>query len=185
MKKILLYLLLTSYCNLFSQTISNDIERKLKREYEEVKTWEIRFGYVPVKKDGKWGYANINDGVLEVSTVFEEVQAMSKDLVYAGKKKQIDGSSYWFLMNLKTGWSVEVNGIASVAFDDIKASFNGYRAAKSEGKYGFLSEDGRILIDFKFDEVSGVFDNFGINNGVNVKFNGKWRKINQKGDFID
>lgn len=58
-------------------------------------------------------------------------------------------------------------------------SDNGLALTKKNNKFGYINENGIVVIDFRFEEARGF------RNGLaGVKVNGKWGFINKKGQFI-
>jgi hypothetical protein len=58
-------------------------------------------------------------------------------------------------------------------------SDNGLALTKKGNKFGYINENGVVIIDFKFDDARGFKNGF-----AGVKVNGKWGFIDRKGRFV-
>ena len=88
---------------------------------------------------------------------------------------------FWYNKNGKYGLADTTGTILIKPFYEYLTYFsdNGLALAKKNSKFGYINENGIVIIDFKFDEARGF------RNGLAaVKINGKWGFIDKQGQFV-
>ena len=113
-------------------------------QYEKLPVTQIgvfREGYLPVEKDGKWGYVNA-EGRMVIPCIYEEAYSFSDGVAYV-------------VLNEKTCFINHQNEIVlTSSYDRTGAFYNGLASACTKysdcTKYGFIDKTGKLVISQKF-----------------------------------
>jgi len=93
----------------------------------------------------------------------------------------VQNGKFWFNEKNKYGLADTIGTILIEPKYEYLSYFsdNGLATAKIKGKYGYINENGDVIIDFKFQDARGFKYDL-----ASVKFNDKWGFIDRKGDFV-
>jgi len=138
---------------------------------------EIKLGsalLVPVKKNGKWGYASIQDGRMKVRPEFEDALGFSEmgfaPVQQGGKWGIIDTKGHvvipctfddnkgieedgicWVQQNNKWGLlNCKTKKVSPFEFDEVSYFKEDLAYVKKNNKYGFIDKNGKTIIPFIF-----------------------------------
>lgn len=168
----------------------------------------ISQGFIPAKKDGKWGYLNedfqeVTEFVYEqVTPMLDGVAAVQKDGKWAliGEKLQRI-TDFEFSEIVTDDWGFcsrngrvfvkngdkyilidnEGREIGEESFENVRPFLSQYGAAvQKDGKWGFISPEGKILLQFMYEDAKS-FSDVGY---AAVKEGGQWGYIKENGDFV-
>lgn len=93
----------------------------------------------------------------------------------------VQKGKFWFKQNDKFGLADTLGQIQiEPIYDDLSYfSDNGLAKAKKNGKYGFINDKGKTIIDFRFEDVGGFKYRL-----AKAKIDGQWGFINKNGEFV-
>ncbi len=93
----------------------------------------------------------------------------------------VQKDKFWFNKQGKYGLADTLGTILIKPIYDYLTYFsdNGLAMTKKGDKFGFINENGIVIIDFKFDKVRGFK-----NDLAGAMVNGKWGFIDKKGKFV-
>ncbi|MFN6474224.1 MAG: WG repeat-containing protein [Nostoc sp. SerVER01] len=128
-------------------------------------------GFAPVKIKDKWGFINLK-GQVSIT-----LQNNIVDESNSSKRDDSDRSSTDLLKDLG---DIKLNTKYRDDSDRLSSSFSeGLAAIKLNGKWGFINENGKLVIPYQFDEVQKFF------GGVaTVRVGNLWGVINLEGKWI-
>lgn len=141
--------------------------------YEDIRM--MYNGGAPAKKNGKWGIVNTKEEwVLENKydeIICDEIgRGLYNGLVFVKNGGNVSLLSY----SKESGWEEKASG-----FDDAKPFNGGYAAVKKNGKWGYIDENGKEVIDYYYDDALS----FGQHLAA-VKVEDKWGYIDLKGQIV-
>jgi hypothetical protein len=120
-----------------------------------------------VEKNSKHGLIN-NKGEMVVPCFFDGFRHLHNDYlisIYGGRDGLINHEGKEILK-------------CEYEYSDMMGYFyEGLSSVKKDSKYGFIDEQGEVIIDFQFDNVAYFENNF-----VRVKLKDKWSLIDKKGN---
>ena len=168
----------------------------IEPQYEDLK--EARIGIFIAKKDGQYGIVNmLNTAAIEFK--YANIAYQEKADLYIADDK--DGNTNILDSNLETkvsGILVDLNidkGYLKLRQDDDykyynfkfeekkEADFYPNRTlylSKKDGKYGFVDKNGKVIVDYIYDDATEQND-YGF---AGVKKDGKWGAIDSTGAVI-
>lgn len=106
-------------------------------------------GVTAVKKDGKWGIIN-DSGETVTDYIYEDVAVNSLGCAFAGGHAMVKKDGAWILID--TTGAV----LSQQTFADAKApeSDEYIAVANEEGKWGFIDEQGNVVIDYQYYDAA-------------------------------
>lgn len=153
--------------------------------------------YAKVKKEGKWGLINI-DGKIVISFIYDEIYAFDYKKTsrmegpyiefwdYDGKAAIVKKDAKWGLVNTKD--EVFADCIYEEFFiPDVQLFYENRAAAKRDGLWGFLNENGKPVSSFNYEAVGSnhlenpQFISLFSGGMAIVKKYGKWGAIDLSG----
>ena len=179
--------------------INVETGEKTNIDYEEIKYIENN-KYI-AKKDGKYGIININEeeildfkysditydnksNVFEVS--YEENENIINEILDSNLEVKSNGiiSEISNEKNYMKVWTEEGYKYYNFKFEEKNVSEilteNTIFVSKKDGKYGFVDKDGKVVVDYIYDEVTDQ-NSFGF---AGIKKDGKWGSIDKSGKII-
>lgn len=134
--------------------------------------------YYAVSKNGKWGIID-NKGNLIIDFIFNKIEEPSSE----GFWKVYLYDKGWGYLNLITGESIECQ------YDDGGIFSNGIVPVQKNGYWGAVDANGKIVVDFIYDEMEGgsLFGEGSLrfkNNLIGVYINDAWGVIDSAGNYI-
>lgn len=122
---------------------------------------------IAVKKNGKWGFMNIN-GKMVIQPQFQQAHNFFEGLAAV----EIQGK--WGYIN-KTG-----KVVIKAEYDHAAYQFvNGYAQVSKDGKWGNIDKEGNIIIPITYEDSNAYNDGL-----ILVKQNGKFGYINIKNEMV-
>lgn len=155
----LLYLLVVALCLSCNHPVSKKDISFLEHDTET--------GWIRIKnKEGKWGFIN-SDSIVQIPFQYDFLNPFENGLAYAeqGKEKFFITTS-----NLKL----------AANYDEVRIFSFGRAAVRIKNKWGFINEEGKVVIPLLYEEV----DYFTQNGLCEVKKNHKSGFINTKGEIV-
>ena len=165
-------------------------------DYENIK--EIKKGNFIAKKDGKYGIIDIT-GNIKKEIKYKSLTYSEKADIYIAEdeeyKNEILNSDFETKLS---GYLIELNETKgyielrqndeykyyNFKFEEQKPSniFNSNTlfVSKKDGKYGFVDKDGKVVVDYIYDDVTNQ-NTFGF---AGIKKDGKWGTVNKDGKVI-
>ena len=169
---------------------------KIAAQYDELK--EAKTGLFVAKKDGKYGIIDI-DNTTKIEFNYNSMVYNEKADIYIGEKQdytndiidntfairqsgiliQIDNEKGYF--ELRQGEEYKYYNFKFEEQDvkDIQVT-NTLFKSKKDGKYGFIDKDGKVVVEYEYDDVTDQ-NNFGY---AGIKKDGKWGVVDVKGNVI-
>lgn len=102
-------------------------------------------GYIPAKKNGKWGFMAPNGSDWQVEPQYDELimdelgRCVAQDAYFARSGNKV---------------LLYVNGErVGDSYEDAKPFADGWAAVKKNGKWGFIDTTGEVKIDYQFDKA--------------------------------
>jgi len=159
-----------------------DLENNIysKCEFKEIETKYMDDGYLLAKKDKYWGLLNFN-AKEEITFIYEDIKILNK-LIFAKKGKKIEITNtinkdhfiykcekYYlfkdvYIIKTKDNYLIfEFGGVNKFELnvdiiDDISNFYDGKVLGIQNNKYGVIDINGKIIIDFTYDEIKLEFD---------------------------
>ncbi|MCL2221771.1 MAG: WG repeat-containing protein [Oscillospiraceae bacterium] len=147
---------------------SNDLELGAK-SFEYIGMYSDN--YAAAKIGGRWGVIDLRTNWL----IEPEYEGIIKD-----ELGRSFGQRAVFVRNAGFVQLYTNGNRADELFDDARPfSDEGYAAVMRGGKWGFIDTDGKVKIDFKFDEALSFSGHLAA-----VKVDGYWGYINTKGEIV-
>lgn len=176
--------------------ISKTGEAKIPAQYEELK--EAKTGILIAKQNGKYGIIDIQKNP-KVDYNYTSIYYNEKADLYVAEKEDfnndiIDNSfavrQSGILLNLDDDKGYmeikqeEETKYYNFKFEekDIKQIYtsNNLFKSKKDGKYGFVDKDGKVVVDYLYDDATEQND-FGY---AAIKKDGKWGSIDNQGKVV-
>ena len=171
-------------------------EIKIENSYEDIK--ELENGYLVAKKDNKYG---IIDNTNEVKLNFSYTSVsynknadlyIAEDMDY--KSSIIDNNFEVKLIGILSELNAEQKYIKMHIDEEYKyfdftfeeknntevLKANTLFLSKKDGKYGYVNSDGKVIVDYKYDDATEQ-NKFGY---VAVQKNGLWGSIDSEGNVV-
>ncbi|HCC07996.1 MAG TPA: hypothetical protein DEP72_07580 [Clostridiales bacterium] len=181
--------------------LSNDIQTVKNTKYDAM--YDANEGMYAVQLDGKWGFIN-EDGKETVKCKYNYVDSFYDGVaVVSGngwgavnkEGKEITGMKYGSVSRFSEGLAlvtpngfdygyINTNGEEIIPIQYASAqSFNGGIAvvcSKENWKYGCIDKEGKVVVDFKYDD----FSYFRENGLAVIKLNGKYGFMDSTGKEV-
>lgn len=173
-----------------------DGKTTIEPTYEDLK--EAKTGTLIAKKGGKYGVIDIANDV-KIDFAYNSISYESKADIYITENDRFMNEILNNKYEVKeTGILLELNsekGYLALKKDEGNKYYNFQFEEKSEaeifpltnlflskkdGKYGFIDKDGKVVVDYQYDDATNQ-NNYGF---AGVKKDGKWGAINSKGEVI-
>ena len=171
-------------------------EVAIPADYEELK--EAKTGLFLAKQNGKYGVISLEKET-KVEFVYTSISYYEKADLYIAEKADyendvIDNNFTVRQSGILTDLDVEKGYIElkqgeeykyyNFKFEEknvteIKTS-NTLFKSKSEGKYGFVDKEGKVVVDYQYDDVTEQ-NQYGY---VGIKKDGKWGAIDKNGNMV-
>lgn len=135
------------------------------KKYSKIEV--VSSGFAKVKLEEKYGYITLS-GKEYIKCDYEKLGDVGSN----GYVAAYDGSK-WGYLDQKGKWAIEP------IFQSAEEFIDGYAIVK-DGQYGMIDEDGKIIIENKYDEIVG----YTVNGIAAVRQDRKWELINKNGDVI-
>lgn len=169
---------------------------KISAKYDELK--EAKSGVFIAKRDGKYGIIDIDENE-KVEFKYNAISYNEKADIYIAEDEQFNND----IMN--NNFEIKQSGIL-IDFDDEKGyielrqadeykyynlrfeekkvseifTSNTLFLSKKDGKYGFVDKDGKVVVDYIYDDASKQ-NTYGY---AGIKKDGKWGSIDNKGNVV-
>lgn len=145
------------------------INRKLKYvvppEYSSIELKSNKH-YLLSKNDSVVGIVYDNSRQVILENANKIVNVSKKRVFYRGKK----GAGFW---------SKEEGEVLGKEAEDIRDSYSSLIPIKKSNKWGFMDENGVLIIECKYTKVNPFKEGF-----ATVKIRGKWKLIDEQGNEI-
>ncbi len=165
-------------------------------DYEELK--EAKSGLLIAKQGGKYGVIDMQKAI-KLEPIYTAISYNEKADLYIAEKEDFQNdiidntfairqSGILIDMDDEKGYLEMKQGeeykYYNFKFEDksiveIKTS-NTLFKSKKDGKYGFVDKDGKIIVDYQYDDVTEQ-NSYGY---AGIKKDGKWGSINNKGEVV-
>lgn len=165
-------------------------------DYEELK--EAKTGLLIAKQNGKYGVIDMQK-ISKIEPTYTSITYHEKADIYIAEKEDYSNDI------IDNTFAVRQSGIL-IDLDDEKGYFelkqgeeykyynfkfeekniteiqvsNTLFKSKKEGKYGFVDKDGKVVVDYQYDDVTEQ-NSYGY---AGIKKDGKWGSINNKGEVV-
>lgn len=171
-------------------------EVTIPAEYEELK--EAKSGILIAKQNGKYGVIDMQKAT-KVEPTYVSISYNEKADLYIAEKEDynndiidntftirqsgilVDSDDEKGYIELKQGeeykyynFKFEEKNIAEVH------TSNNLFKSKKDGKYGFVDKDGKVIVDYQYDDVTEQ-NSYGY---AGIKKDGKWGSIDNKGNIV-
>ncbi len=171
-------------------------EVTIPAEYEELK--EAKSGILIAKQNGKYGVIDIQKAT-KVEQTYVSISYNEKADLYIAEKEDynndiidntfavrqsgilVDSDDEKGYIELKQGeeykyynFKFEEKNIAEVH------TSNNLFKSKRDGKYGFVDKDGKVIVDYQYDDATEQ-NSYGY---AGIKKDGKWGAIDNKGNIV-
>ena len=169
---------------------------KLEAQYDELK--ETKTGLFIAKKDGKYGIIDIQNET-KVEFNYTSITYNEKADLYIAQKEDYTEDIIDNTFNIRqTGILIEINtekGYFEIRQGEENKYYNfkfeeqnisNIRTndtlfkSKKDGKYGFVDKDGKVVVQYEYDDVTSQ-NSFGY---AGIKKDGKWGAIDIKGNVV-
>ena len=169
---------------------------KINAKYEELK--EAKSGIYIAKKDGKYGIIDISENE-KVAFKYNMITYNEKADLYVAEDEEFNNDV------MDSNFEVKQSGILisldeekgyielrqadeykyyNFKFEEKKESeiytSNTLYLSKKDGKYGFVDKDGKVVVDYIYDDAT----NQNVYGYVGVKKDGKWGSLDNKGNIV-
>lgn len=168
----------------------------LKPEYENLK--EGKSGNIIAKQNGKYGIIDLQ-GNTKLDFKYQTLAYNEKANMYIAEDEQYNNVILDDKLQVKQeGYLIELNETKgyielrqndeykyyNFKFEEQKPSSiftnNTLFVSKNNGKYGFVDKDGKVVVDYIYDDVT----NQNMYGYAGVKKDGKWGAVNKDGSLI-
>ncbi len=165
-------------------------------DYEELK--EAKTGLLIAKQNGKYGIIDMQK-ISKIEPTYTSITYHEKADIYIAEKEDYSNDI------IDNTFTIRQSGIL-IDLDDEKGYFelkqgeeykyynfkfeekniteiqvsNTLFKSKKDGKYGFVDKDGKVVVDYQYDDVTEQ-NSYGY---AGIKKDGKWGSINNKGEVI-
>lgn len=142
--------------------------------YEEATPFNSS-GYAVVKKDGQYRVILTGGDIFSIDKVgVDKVSAVTDHFIIASK----DGKYSYY------DW--DFNPVSeTLIFDEITRNSCGLAAVKKENKWAIISDDGKLVTDYIYDNVAmNALGSVFANNRAMVKKNNEWILIDSNGNAL-
>ncbi|MCI8471077.1 MAG: WG repeat-containing protein [Clostridia bacterium] len=165
-------------------------------DYEELK--EAKTGILITKQNGKYGIMDLQK-VAKVEPTYVSITYNEKADLYVAEKEDytsdiIDNTFMVRQSGILTDLDDEKGYIALKQGEEYKyynfkfeeknvteiQTNNTLFKSKQDGKYGFVDKDGKVVVDYQYDDVTEQ-NKFGF---AGIKKDGKWGSIDNKGNIV-
>ena len=169
---------------------------KINAKYEELK--EAKSGIYIAKKDGKYGIIDISENE-KVAFKYNMITYNEKADLYVAEDEEFNNDI------MDSNFEVKQSGVLisldeekgyielrqadeykyyNLKFEEKKESeiytSNTLYLSKKDGKYGFVDKDGKVVVDYIYDDAT----NQNVYGYVGVKKDGKWGSLDNKGNIV-
>ncbi len=171
-------------------------EKTIEAAYDDLK--EAKTGILIAKKDNKYGIVDLENNT-KVEFKYLSITYNEKADLYIAQDEEYNDEILNSEFQVKqTGILTDLNeekGYIELRQDDEYKYYN-FRfeerkeadifatttlfLSKKDGKYGFVDKDGKVVVDYKYDDAG----NQNIYGYAAVKKDGKWGAINAKGELV-
>lgn len=128
---------------------------------------------VVAKQNGKWGLLN-RSGSAKTEFVYDDVIRDEHGIATRQKLVFVKEGSTYHIIDSKG------ETVASEVFDNAKAfPATGYAAVCKNGKWGYVNEDGEIVIDYQFEDANSFQNGY-----ATVCQDGKWGYVDISGTLV-
>ncbi len=171
-------------------------EVTIPAEYEELK--EAKSGVLMAKQNGKYGVIDLQKAT-KVEPNYKAISYNEKADLYIAEKEDfsndiidhtfavrqsgilVDSDDEKEYIELKQG---EEYKYYNFKFEEkstleVRTSNNLFKS-KKDGKYGFVDKDGKVIVDYQYDDATEQ-NSFGY---AGIKKDGKWGSIDNKGNVV-
>lgn len=172
MKKILLIIFSILIINsAYGKTNSGSKTKinNLKNNITDIKKEESSPLLIPIKKNGLWGYSDINGNIV-IEPKYREGDSFKEGLAVIKDFNEEKAVNKYGVINIKG------DSVIKPEYDYIKGYKNGFTVVKQGEKYGVLNKVGNIVIPILYDELSDFSENLSF-----FKSEGKYGYINNNG----
>ncbi len=165
-------------------------------DYEELK--EAKSGLLIAKQGGKYGVIDMQKSI-KIEPIYRTLSYHEKADLYLAEKEDyqndiidntfairesgilidIDDEKGYLEMKQAEEYKYYNFKFEEKAITEIKTS-NTLFKSKKDGKYGFVDKDGKVIVDYQYDDVTEQ-NNYGY---AGIKKDGKWGSINNKGEVV-
>lgn len=171
-------------------------EVTIMAEYEELK--EAKSGLLIAKQNGKYGAIDVQK-VTKIEPKYISISYNEKADLYVAEKEDykndiidntftirqsgilIDLDDEKGYMEIKKG---EENKFYNFKFEEKNVTEihtnNTLFKSKKDGKYGFVDKNGKVVVDYQYDDVTEQ-NSYGY---AGIKKDGKWGSVNNKGKIV-
>ena len=171
-------------------------ESRIEPIYEELK--EAKSGIFIAKKDGKYGLIDIDNNI-KIEFKYTSISYNDKADLYITQDSDFNNEVIDNTYNVKqTGIVIDVNDekgyielrqngeykyynfkFEEKSITDIFNS-NTLFLSKKDGKYGFVDKDGKVVVDYNYDDATQQ-NSYGY---AGIKKDGKWGAVDRKGNIV-
>jgi hypothetical protein len=141
---------------------------------------ELSNGLIKGTKFGKWGIEGKDNHIGVLPFEYDKIEEFvdGKANIRKGFAMQGIRKGQW----LGTTGVIDESGniIIPCNYEDIFQFYDGKALAKKNNKYGYLNENGIIIVPFEYDGGSSLF----INGKARVCKNSKWGTIDERGNIV-
>ncbi len=175
-----------------------NINKEVVIESQYTKLEEVKAGILVAGKDGKTGTIDIQNNI-KVEFKYNDIYYNKDANIYVAEKEDYTNDLLNANFELKqTGYLIEINTEKSYielrqddeykyydyAFDEKNVTDiykeNTLFVSKKDGKYGFVDKDGKVIVEYIYDDVTKQ-NEFGF---AGIKKDGKWGSIDSDGNII-
>ncbi|WP_185937345.1 WG repeat-containing protein [Chitinophaga polysaccharea] len=131
--------------------------------------------YLFAQKNGKWGIIDFNNNI-QIPFEYEHEHYFMR-------------SDNWVMSLKKNGQDVTINlqnkkEYAAPEYTDMTIINNGSLRARKNGKYGLVGEDGTLIADFIYEDITDAYDEQGYGPYLRITQNGKTGILREDGKVI-
>ena len=148
---------------------------------------EAKSGVFIAKKDGKYGVIDLQKDI-KVELKYNSIYYNEKADIYIAEDAEFNNDIIDNTYTVKlTGILLDIDtekGYIEIRQDEEHKYYN-FKShtlfiSKKKGKYGFVDKDGKVIVDYIYDDATQQ-NTYGY---VAVKKDGKWGAIDQKGNVV-
>ena len=171
-------------------------ETTIEPEYEELK--EAKSGILIAKQNGKYGIIDLQKEN-KIEPAYLSIVYNEKADIYIAEKEDYTNDIIDNTFTIRqSGILIELDdekGYVEIKqgeeykyynfkfeeknITEIKTSNNLFKS-KKDGKYGFVDKNGKVIVDYQYDDVTEQ-NSYGY---AGIKKDGKWGSINSKGEIV-